>query len=67
VRITTFNTMAHILARFLGVACQAEHILQWFCLMKLDLAKFCRTCDPTGSFNPGIGKMPKSEYSADKM
>ena len=45
-----------------GAEYPAEHNVGHLYPAKEDLAKFYKECDPTNSFNPGIGKMSKSKH-----
>lgn len=48
-----------------GAEYPAEHNVGHLYAAKPDLAAHYRCCDPTNSFNPGIGKMPKTrDYGA---
>ena len=43
-----------------GAEYPAEHNVGHLYKAKPDLADFYKKCDPTNSFNPGIGKMSKA-------
>ncbi|MEM1310716.1 MAG: D-lactate dehydrogenase [Cyanobacteria bacterium P01_D01_bin.71] len=47
-----------------GAEYPAEHNVGHLYLAKPDLADHYRTCDPTNSFNPGIGKMSRCKHYA---
>ncbi|MEM8692948.1 MAG: D-lactate dehydrogenase [Pseudomonadota bacterium] len=48
-----------------GAEYPAEHNVGHLYAAKPDLAEHYRCCDPTNSFNPGIGKMSKAKDYAD--
>ncbi len=48
-----------------GAEYPAEHNVGHLYKAKPDLAAHYKCCDPTNSFNPGIGKMPKSRNYAE--
>ncbi|WP_372574705.1 D-lactate dehydrogenase [Ruegeria jejuensis] len=48
-----------------GAEYPAEHNVGHLYPAKPDLAEFYKCCDPTNSFNPGIGKMSKSRNYAE--
>ncbi|MCU9848623.1 D-lactate dehydrogenase [Defluviimonas sp. WL0024] len=50
-----------------GAEYPAEHNVGHLYAAKPDLAEFYRTCDPTNSFNPGIGKMSKARNYAEGL
>ncbi|NEP62196.1 MAG: D-lactate dehydrogenase [Symploca sp. SIO2G7] len=47
-----------------GAEYPAEHNVGHLYVAKPDLANHYRTCDPTNSFNPGIGKMSRCKHYA---
>lgn len=47
-----------------GAEYPAEHNVGHLYKAKEDLASHYKCCDPTNSFNPGIGKMPKAKHYA---
>ena len=47
-----------------GAEYPAEHNVGHLYFAKPDLAEHYRTCDPTNSMNPGIGKMSKCKHYA---
>ena len=49
-----------------GAEYPAEHNVGHLYSAKPDLAAFYKTCDPTNSFNPGIGKMSKAKNYAEE-
>lgn len=48
-----------------GAEYPAEHNVGHLYIAKPDLAEHYRLCDPTNSFNPGIGKMAKAKFYAE--
>ena len=50
-----------------GAEYPAEHNVGHLYPAKPDLAAHYRACDPTNSFNPGIGKMPKTRNYAKEL